>query len=130
MYPPVTAHNTPPLWALGRGGPARFGSSAVACRRSRYGDEVGRGGSTTPHPETPRPSQDAPTPVRSSDHATFFSRVVRIRTRDPVFRPLPIGLKPLESAADRFITQQALRHALRIAHLSRRASVHTPVGLP
>ena len=119
MYPSVTHHHTPPLWARGPGGPARFGSSAGACHRSRSGDEAGRSGSTTPHPESPRPSQDAQMPARSSDRATFFSHVVRIRTRDPVFRSLPIGLKTFESTSNRFIPDQALRHTLGIAHVSR-----------
>jgi hypothetical protein len=36
-----------------------------------------------------------------------------------MFRPFPIGLKPLESSADRFITHQALRDALLITRVSR-----------
>ena len=114
MYPRVTAHNTPPLWARGRAGPARFGPGVGACRLSRYGGWAGPGGSTRPHPESPRPSRDAPTPARSGDRATFFSRVVRIRTRDPVFGPLPIGPQPLQGPADGFITQTGARS--RLAH--------------
>src|SRR5207237_1194571 len=111
--------NTRRLWAPGRGGPAHFGSSAMAWHRSRHGGWAGRSGSTTPHPESPRPSPDAPTPAQSGDHATFFSRVVLIRTCDPVLRSLPSTLKPLESPTHGFITHQALRDALCIAHLRR-----------
>src|SRR5215475_11001764 len=117
VCPHVTAHNTRPPWAQGHAGLARFGSYAAAWRRSRYGDGAARGGSTTPHPGTPRPTQGARTPARSSDLATFLSCVVRIRAGDPVFRPFPIGLQPLESPADRFVTHQARRDTLLIAHL-------------
>ena len=58
-------------------------------------------------------------PARSSERATFFSHVVRLRTRDPVFRSLPIGLKTFESTSNRFIPDQALRHTLGRAHVSR-----------
>ena len=129
MCPRVRAHSTRPLWAPGRGGQARFGSSVVAWHLSKYGGWAGRDGSTRPHPESPKPSRHAATPARSSDRATFFSRIVRIGTRDPVFRPLPIGLQPLEGAADRFITQQALRHALLIAHFRRQSQRPHPRGL-
>ena len=54
---------------------------------------------------------------------------MRIRTRDPVLRPLPIGLKPLEGTADRFITQQTLRHAWLRAHRRRQSQRPQPRGL-
>ena len=117
MYPRVTAHNTRPLWARGRAGLARFGPGGRACRLSTYGDWAGRGGSTRLHPESPRPSRHAATPGRSDDRATFFSCVVRIRTRDPVFGPLPIGPQALQGPADGFITQTPCGHALFMAHL-------------
>src|SRR5262249_46650003 len=111
------------------GGPARFAPSAKAWPRSRHGDGAERSGSTTLHPQSPTPSPDAPTRVPSADRATFFSGVVRIGARDPVFRPLPLGMKPLEGPADAFITQQALRDALLIAHLRRQAQRPHPGGL-
>src|SRR5207244_2391911 len=114
----VTAPNTPWPWALGRDGLAHFGSGAAACPLSRRAGWVGPSGSTRPHPESLTPSRDGLTPARSGDLATFFSRVVWSRARDPVFGPLPIGLKPLESPADAFITPQARGHAVRIAYLS------------
>jgi hypothetical protein len=40
---------------------------------------------------------------------TVFSRVLRIRTGDPVFRPLPCGLQPLPGAPHGCLTQQPLR---------------------
>jgi hypothetical protein len=129
VYPPVTTPNTRPLWALGRADLARFGSSATAWRLSRSGGWAGRGGSPTPHPGTPRPSQGAPTRVQSSGRAAFFSRVVRIRTRDPVFRSFPIGLKPFEGPANGFITHQVLSHPLLIAHFSRQGQGPHPRGL-
>src|SRR4029453_291498 len=85
--------------------------------RSTSGGWAGRGGSTRPHPESPRPSRHAATPGRSDDRATFFSCVVRIRTRHPVFRPLPIGPQTVQGPADRFITQTPLRDALLVANL-------------
>ena len=117
MCPRVTAHNTRPLWARGRAGPARFGAGVRACRLSTSGGWAGRGGSTTLHPESPRPSRHAATPGRSGDRATFFSCVVRIRARDPVFRPLPMGPQALQGPADGFITQTPRSHALLMAHL-------------
>jgi len=127
--PHGTAPNTRRPGALGRGGPARFGARATAWRLSRDGDGAEQDGSTRLHPGTPRPSQGAPTPARSSDHATFFARVLWLRTREPVLRPLPIGLQPLESPADRFITHQAFRDALRRAHLRRQGQRPAPRGL-
>ena len=111
---PITCHR---LGCRVVTGLARFGSSAAACRLSRSGDWAGRSGSTTPHPESPTPSRDAPTLAQSSDRATFFSRILRIRARDPVFRALPIRPQSLQGPADAFITQQALSHAVFIAHL-------------
>ena len=125
----VTAHNTPEPWALGRDGLAHFGSSAAAWQLSRYARWAGRDGSPRPHPATPRPMQDGPTPVRSGDRATFFSCVLGIRTSDPVFRPLPIGLQLFDSTADGFIAPQALGHAVRIAHLRRQGQRPHPRGL-
>src|SRR5262249_29558315 len=58
----------------------------------------------------------------------FFARSVD-RARDPVFRPLPTGVKPLEGSADAFITQHTLRDALLIAYLSRQAQRPHPGGL-
>ena len=126
MCPRVGAHNTRRPWALGRADLARFGSSAAAWPLSRHAGWAGQGGSPTPHPGTPRLSQDAPTRALDSARATFFSRLVRIGTRDPVFHPFPIGLQPLESPADGFITPQTLRHALLVAHFRRLGPVSTP----
>ena len=117
MYPPVTAHNTQPPWALGRAGPARFGAGARAYRLSRYGGWAGPAGSTRLHPESPKPIRDAAPPARSDDRATFFSRILRIRTRDPVFGPFPIGPQALQRPANGFITHTSRGHALFMAHL-------------
>jgi hypothetical protein len=117
VYPRVIAHNTQPLWARGRAGLARFGPGVKVGRLSTYGGWAGRGGSTRLHPESPRPSRHAATPGRSADHATFFSCVVRIRTRDPVFGPLPVGPQAVQGPADAFITQTPRGHALFMAHL-------------
>src|SRR4029450_1406843 len=84
---------------------------------STYGDWAGRGGSTRLHPASPRPSRHAATPGRSDDRATFFSCVVWIRTRDPVFGPLPIGPQALQRPADGFITHTPPGHTLVMAHL-------------
>jgi hypothetical protein len=117
VYPRVTAHNTRPPWALGRADPARFGAGARAYRLARYGGWAGQDGSTRLHPERPKPIRDAAPPARSDDRATFFSRVLRIRTRDPGFGPFPIGPQALQRSADGFITHTACGHALFMAHL-------------
>jgi hypothetical protein len=117
VYPRVTAHNTRLLWARDHAGPARFGAGAMASRLSRYGGRAGPDGSTTLHPESLRPSRDAATPTRSGDRATFFSCVVRIRTRDPVLRPFPVGPQALQRPADGFITHTPRGHPLLVAHL-------------
>ena len=80
------------------------GASAAAGPRSRHAGWAGRGGSTRPPPESPSPTRDALPLVRSGDHATCVARVLRSRTRAPVFRPLPLTPTPL-------------RHALLMAHL-------------
>jgi hypothetical protein len=119
VYPRVRAHNTQPLWARSRAGLAHFGPGVKVGRLSTYGDWAGRGGSTRLHPERPRPSRHAATPGRSADHATFFSCIVRIRTRDPVFGPFPIGPQAVQGPADGFITQTPRGHTLLMAHLGR-----------
>ena len=69
-------------------------------------------------------------PARSADRATVFSRVLRVRTREPVFGPLPIGPQALQRPADRFITPTPRGHACSWPTWAARASVHTPVGVP
>jgi hypothetical protein len=129
VYQCVTAHNMPQPWALGLGGPAHFGASGAACRLSRYGGWAEPSGSTTPHPESQRPSRDARRPRRSGNHATFFSRVLRIRTRDPVFGTLPIGPQALQRSAEAFLTQTSLRHPLLMADLGGEGQCPHPGGL-
>src|SRR5262245_25426206 len=119
----------PRPWAPGHDGPAHFGASGVACRLSRSGGWAAPSGSTTPHPESRRPSRDAPRPGRSGDHATFFSRVLRIRTRDPVFGALPMSPQALQRSADAFLTQTPLRHPLLMANLGGEGQCPYPGGL-
>jgi len=54
-----------------------------------------------------------------TDHATFFSGIVRIRAGDPVFGPLPIGAESLQGTTHGFIAQTPLAHALLPADLGR-----------
>lgn len=129
MYPRVTVHHTRLPRAPGHAGPARFGSSAAAWCPSKSGDEAGRDDSTRLPPESPGPHRDAPTPAPSDDRATFVSPVVRVRTRDPVLGPLPIGLQAWQRPSDRFITHQTLRHPLLVTHGRRQGQCPHPCGL-
>ena len=117
MSPRVIAPNTRPLGARDRAGPARFGRGVRACRRSTAGGWAGRGGSPRLHPASPRPSRPGAPPARSADHATFLSCVVRLRTRDPVFGPLPVGPQAVHGPADAFLPQTPRGHAWFLAHL-------------
>jgi hypothetical protein len=112
VYPRVIVHNTPPLGARDRAGLARFGPGVQVGGRSTYGGWAGRGDSIRLHPESPRPSRHAATPGRSADPATFFSCVVRSRTRDPVCGLLPVGPQAVQGPADAFIPQTPHGHAL------------------
>ena len=125
----VTAHNTPPLGALDRYGPAHFGADAAAHRLARGADGAAPGGSTRLRPESPRPSPDAPLLRLSGDHATFFARVLRIRTGNPVFGALPMRPQTLQRPADTFLTQVSRGDALLLADLGGQSERPHPRGL-
>ena len=72
MCPCVTAHNMLRPWAPGHDGPVHFGVSVAACRLSRYGGWAEPSGSTTPHPESRRPSRDLSPKARAIRRSRHF----------------------------------------------------------
>ena len=79
------------------------------------------------HPTTPSGGPNASASKRSRH--VFCARRGE-RARAPVWRPLPLGLQPWERPAEGCLPQHTLRHALRVASVSRQGPGPPPRGLP
>src|SRR5512142_2146286 len=95
-------------------------SAAEAHRRdSRHAGWVGSIDSTTFHRESPRPTPHAGDPTLSGGRACFFSRILRIGTRDPTLGPLPANAEAQKRSTDGLSGDQLSTESLLIAHLSQ-----------
>src|ERR1044071_6276058 len=72
-------------------------------------------GSTTLRPRTPVPNRGCAPPARSVGLAVFFTQVLRVRARDPAFRPFPRLAQPFQRTPDGLVAHPLGRDPLLTA---------------